>query len=141
MKWIDLPPIWLLAFALLTWLNAGTFDLPHLLGTLLVAIGLILMALAIWEMRRKRTTVIPHMQPSALVDSGIFAYSRNPIYLGDALILAGLSLRWDAPLGLLLLPVFIWVIQKRFIHPEESRLNVAFGPAFVAYTQKTRRWV
>ncbi len=143
MKWIDLPPLWLLAFAVLTWFSGGlwTLVLPTWLGTLLVLGGLALMVLAILQMRRKRTTVIPHMQPAALVDDGIFAYSRNPIYLGDALILAGLALRWDAPIGLLLVPAFMWVIQTRFIRAEEARLQSAFGAAFTAYTQRTRRWV
>ncbi|MEY1555011.1 isoprenylcysteine carboxylmethyltransferase family protein [Yoonia sp. R2331] len=143
MKWIDLPPIWLLAFAVLTWFSQSvvTLALPKWLGTVLVCVGLALMLAAIWEMQRKRTTVIPHMQPRVLVDTGIFAYSRNPIYLGDALILAGLALRWDAPIGLLLVPVFMWVIHTRFITAEEARLRTAFGPAFDAYAAITRRWV
>ncbi len=142
MKWIDLPPIWLLVFAVLTWFSKTilTLPLPTWLGTGLVIFGIALMVLAVLQMTRKRTTPIPHMQPSALVDDGIFGFSRNPIYLGDALVLAGLSLRWDAPLGLLLVPVFMWVIQTRFIIAEEARLRDAFGPAFVAYRAKTRRW-
>ncbi len=142
MKWIDLPPIWLLAFAVLTWFSKTilTLPLPTWLGTGLVIFGIALMVLAVLQMTRKRTTPIPHMQPSALVDDGIFGFSRNPIYLGDAIVLAGLSLRWDAPLGLLLVPVFMWVIQTRFIIAEEARLRDAFGPAFVAYQAKTRRW-
>lgn len=142
MKWIDLPPIWLLVFAVLTWFskNILTLPLPTWLGTGLVIFGIALMVMAVLQMTRKRTTPIPHMQPSALVDDGIFGFSRNPIYLGDAIVLAGLSLRWDAPLGLLLVPVFMWVIQTRFIIAEEARLKDAFGPAFVAYQAKTRRW-
>lgn len=143
MKWIDLPPIWLLCFAIVTWLSRAvlTVSLPTWAGTLLVAVGLILMAAAIWQMQRHRTTVIPHLQPSALVQSGVFAYSRNPIYLGDALILAGLSLRWDAPLGLLLVPIFAWVIHIRFIVAEEKRLRDAFPQEAAIYMHRTRRWI
>ncbi len=142
MKWIDLPPIWLLVFAVLTWFSKTilTLPLPTWLGTGLVIFGIALIVMAVLQMTRKRTTPIPHMQPSALVDDGIFGFSRNPIYLGDAIVLAGLSLRWDAPLGLLLVPVFMWVIQTRFIIAEEARLKDAFGPAFVAYQARTRRW-
>ena len=145
MKWIDLPPIWLLGFAVLTWASRGVVQSGTpglvLLGSGLVVAGLITMVLAIWTITQARTTVIPHRQPDALVTSGIFGWSRNPIYLGDAMILAGLSLRWDAPLGLLLVPVFMWVILTRFIRPEEDRLRTAFGTAFTDYASQTRRWI
>ena len=92
-------------------------------------------------MRKRRTTIIPHRDADVLVTSGIFKRSRNPIYLGDALILLGLILRWDAPLALPLAPVFVWVIERRFIIPEENRLRSKFRQEFYRYTQKTRRWV
>jgi Putative protein-S-isoprenylcysteine methyltransferase len=78
-----------------------------LLGGLLVGAGLVLMLLAVAEMRRRKTTVIPHLEADALVTTGVFSRSRNPIYLGDALVLAGLALRWDAPVALLLVPLFM----------------------------------
>lgn len=56
---------------------------------------------------RKRTTIAPHMNPSALIKNGIFSRSRNPIYLVDALILTGLILRWDAVLSVILVPAFM----------------------------------
>ena len=141
MKWIDIPPMWLLGCAVLTWLGRDMLALPSWAGTLLVVLGLALMAAAVWEMRAQRTTVIPHMAPNALISSGIFAHTRNPIYLGDALILAGLALRWDAPVGLLLVPVFMAIIQTRFIHAEEARLAAAFPDAFATYKARVRRWI
>ena len=48
------------------------------------------MVLAIMEMRRARTTIIPHLDPKALIAGGIFRYTRNPIYLADVLILLGI---------------------------------------------------
>ncbi len=145
MKWFDLPPIWLLAFAIAAWfsrtiLSFGT-GLTWGLGTAMVGAGLILMAAAIVQMRRHKTTVVPHRDPDALVSTGVFGLSRNPIYLADAVILAGLSLRWDAPLGLLLVPAFVRVIQTRFIHAEEARLLAHFPDAFPQYARKTRRWL
>lgn len=151
LKWIDIPPVWLAGFAVLAWwaAEAAAMILPaallshpglDLLGGLLVGGGLVLMALAIYEMRRARTTPIPHLQPTALVTSGIFSRTRNPIYLGDALVLAGLALRWGWP-GLVLVPLFMAVIHDRFIRAEEARLNEAFGPRFTAWAAKTRRWL
>lgn len=145
MKWIDVPPIWLLAFSIVVyWL--GQFAPVHiarlpLMGAGLIVVGLVLIVLAVVEMRKMRTTVIPHMKPRQLVNSGIFSLSRNPIYLGDALILAGFCLRWGAPYALILVPVFMWVITIRFIKAEEQRLTAAFGPGFETYRKKTRRWL
>jgi hypothetical protein len=75
------------------------------------------------EMARARTTVIPRRDPSALVTAGFSAWSRNPIYLADALILTGAILWLDAVLALPLLFSFVWLIQTRFIRDEEARLT------------------
>jgi protein-S-isoprenylcysteine O-methyltransferase Ste14 len=99
------------------------------------------MALAVFEFMRHKTTVIPHQHASALIDTGIFARTRNPIYLGDALVLAGLCLRWEANLSLLLVPMFMVLITKRFILDEEARLQDGFGTAVQHYKAKSPRWV
>ena len=149
MKWIDIPPVWLALAIFVTWWTsvlqptALRIDLPvlDLAGGLLVGGGVVLMLLAIAEMHRKRTTVVPHMEASALVTTGIFARTRNPIYLGDALVLAGLALRWDSPIALILVPLFVFTITQRFILAEEDRLWRKFRADFAHYCQKTRRWV
>jgi protein-S-isoprenylcysteine O-methyltransferase Ste14 len=146
MKWIDLPPVWLFATLLAAWGLGSVWQLPDSgwtspAGAVLVLAGLGLMVAAVREMTRARTTVIPHNDPSALVTSGVFRLSRNPIYLGDALVLAGFILHWQAVLAVPLLPLFLWVIQRRFILPEEARLRRGFGPTFEAWAARTRRWV
>ena len=97
--------------------------------------------MAAMEFRRHKTSIVPHETPERLIQSGIFRRSRNPIYLGDALILAGLILRWDAVLALPLIPVFVWVIEKRFVIPEEDRMRRKFRMDFARYCEKTRRWL
>ena len=149
MKWIDIPPVWLALAVFITWWTgvlqpaALRVDVPllDLVGGLLVGGGIVLMLLAFAEMRKQRTTVIPHMEARALVTTGIFARTRNPIYLGDALVLAGLALRWDALITLILVPLFIFTITQRFILAEEDRLRLKFKADFARYCQKTRRWV
>lgn len=147
MKWIDIPPVWLALFLGIVWvigpydpLSFGQLGVSAL-GTFLIIAGLSLMLMAVWEMNQAKTTPIPHMQPSSLVTSGIFAVSRNPIYVGDVLILAGVVARADAPLLVVTVPVFAWIILVRFIRAEEARLAVAFGDRFVDYCTKTRRWL
>ena len=102
---------------------------------------MILIALAASEMRRQKTTIMPHKDADRLVQSGIFSRSRNPIYLGDALILLGLILYWDAVLSLPLVPIFVWIIEKRFVIPEENRMRIKFRADFARYCEKVRRWV
>lgn len=144
---LDYPPLWLALFAALLWVQAkflplGDFGrVGRMAGIAFVLAGL---ALAIWAivwMTRARTTVIPHEVPKALVTTGPFAISRNPIYLGDALILAGLGLAWGALSVVLLLPLFIVVITRRFILPEETRLTAAFGHSFAEWAGRVRRWL
>ena len=145
MKYLDLPPVWLALATVGAWFSqsiwtAGT-PLTAGAGTALVLLGLVLMAVAVVTMARARTTIIPHRKPQALVTHGVFGLTRNPIYLGDALLLTGLCLRWQAPLGLILVPVFVWWITRHFILPEEARLRAAFGAAFTQYATRVRRWV
>ncbi|WP_445811189.1 methyltransferase family protein [Yoonia sp.] len=149
MKWIDIPPVWLLLALAISWqisvLQPQALAISHpvldLLGGLLVGAGLVLMLLAVAEMRRRKTTVIPHLEADALVTTGVFSRSRNPIYLGDALVLAGLALRWDAPVALMLVPLFMSTLTQRFIIPEENRLRRKFRADFARYCEKTRRWL
>ncbi|WP_209832563.1 isoprenylcysteine carboxylmethyltransferase family protein [Ruegeria sp. HKCCE3926] len=149
MRWMDVPPVWLIAFAALAWLQARYLKLglslegglTDLLSGVLIGGGILIAVLAVVEFRRHKTTVIPHETPSSMVQSGIYKRSRNPIYVGDVLILAGLILRFDAVLSLVLLPVFVWVLERRFILPEEDRLRRTFRADYARYERKTRRWI
>ena len=98
--------------------------------------------LCVIEMSRHRTDVIPHLQSTSLVTSGIFGLSDNSIHLGDVFVLAGLVLRWQAhPAMILLVPAFMYVIALSFMKPEEMRLKTGFGDDFVAYCDTILRWL
>ncbi|MEM8592075.1 MAG: isoprenylcysteine carboxylmethyltransferase family protein [Pseudomonadota bacterium] len=143
LKWIDLPPVWLAAFAAAAWIIAP-FDagpLAKTFGAALVTTGLVLILWAAMTMFRARTTVVPHLRATSLVTTGPFRFSRNPIYLADALILAGLLLRWGLPWALPSVILLIWIINRRFILGEEARLKEDFGAKFDAWCAKTRRWI
>ncbi|MCB2116613.1 MAG: isoprenylcysteine carboxylmethyltransferase family protein [Rhodobacteraceae bacterium] len=144
-KEIDYPPVWLAAFAAIGGV-IGQFipvETPanSILGAILVALGLTLMIVAAVQMMLARTSVIPRRDPRALVRSGVFRFSRNPIYLADAIVLAGLYLAWDALIALPLVAVFMITIKRRFILGEESRLSRVFGEAYLQYMERTRRWL
>ncbi|MEQ9259255.1 MAG: methyltransferase [Roseovarius sp.] len=148
-RWIDIPPVWLAGFAALAWLQAERWPMglsfggpwADFAGGLLVGAGLLLVVFAFMEFQRHRTTIIPHREAERLITSGIFKRSRNPIYLADVLILAGLILRWDAVLALPLVPILFWLLETRFVIPEENRLRRRFRADFARYCQRTRRWM
>ncbi|MBW6507429.1 MAG: DUF1295 domain-containing protein, partial [Rhodobacteraceae bacterium] len=107
----------------------------------LVLAGLVLMAAAAAQMVALRTTFIPRRDPQALVTGGVFALSRNPIYLADALVLTGLIIWWQAFWALPLVPAFMAFIARRFIRGEEARIAARFGADWQAYAARTRRWL
>lgn len=113
----------------------------HMMAGLMIGAGLLLMAAALLAFWRHRTTPIPHQVPKRLITDGVYARTRNPIYLGDALLLAGFILRFDAVPSLILVPVFVWWIEKQFIIPEEDRMRREFRAEFSRYERKVRRWV
>jgi protein-S-isoprenylcysteine O-methyltransferase Ste14 len=143
---LDYPPVWLLAFLALARVQSqvlplGGPGLAYWPGTVLALAGVALMAAAAVQFLRARTTIVPHETPRALITTGVYRLSRNPIYLADAMLLAGLCLRWGAWPSLFLVPVFVAVITRRFILPEEARLRTAFGPEFEAWAGRVRRWL
>lgn len=144
-KEIDFPPVWLAGFAALGGVIGRVLPVVtpvnDMLGAALVVAGLLLMAVAAAQMLIARTTVIPRRDPDALVRTGVFRFSRNPIYLADAIVLAGLLIAWDALIALPLVAVFVVVIQRRFILDEEARLSRRFGDDYLDYTARVRRWL
>lgn len=142
---VDLPPIWLAGFAALGAIVAWIvpFGLPYhaKTGAALVVLGLAIMFAAVVQLVWARTTVIPGRDPSRMVTSGLYAVSRNPIYLADAILLSGLYVYWGATLALPFVALFMLLISRRFIDPEEERLARVFGPAFLSYKNRTRRWI
>lgn len=139
----DYPPIWLAGAIGLAWAQGKVWPLPGLAvaGAVLVAAGLVLMAMAAVQFAQARTTIVPHETPRVLVTQGVYAISRNPIYLADALVLAGVCVRWGAWPSLVLVPLFMAVISSRFIRPEEDRLRAAFGSAFDDWAGRVGRWL
>ena len=149
MRPLDYPPAWLLALGALAW-AIGRWDpwglslagpVTDLAAGLLIGGGAVLVGVAARTMRQARTAVMPGREARALVTTGVFRWSRNPIYLGFALVLLGWILWLDAILALPLLPLFAWVIERRFIGPEEAMLERRFGAAFATWAQGTRRWL
>lgn len=142
---IDIPPSWLALHLGAAWVvslvSPAVFGaVGRAFGLGMVGLGVLVMIAAVAQMFLARTTVIPRRNPTALVTTGLFSLSRNPIYLADAVILTGAILWLDAALALPLVFSFVWLIQTRFIRDEEARLTLAFGPEFDLWAARTRRW-
>ena len=106
-------------------------------------LGIIILITAVLSFKRQSTTVSP-LQPekaSYLVVSGIFKYSRNPMYLGMLLILISMTIKFNFVGGILIIFGFITFITKFQIIPEEIALERLFGKEFTRYKKKTKRWV
>lgn len=124
----------------LSWLNAP-WVLP--LAVLLALTGIAIATLGAAVFRRAHTTVNPlhPEQTTQLVTSGIFQYTRNPMYLGMAIVLLGIAL-YLADVSALLGPaIFMRYITRYQIGPEEEILLEKFGDEFVAYQMRVRRWL
>lgn len=105
--------------------------------------GLAVALAGVLSFRRARTTVNP-LKPgsaSALVTSGIYRFTRNPMYLGFALVLLAWAVFLGNALALVLLPGFVLYIDRFQIEPEERVLSALFGTAFGAYAKQVRRWL
>tara|TARA_B100000123_G_scaffold223238_1_gene171795 strand:- start:8 stop:454 length:447 start_codon:yes stop_codon:yes gene_type:complete len=109
----------------------------------LLILGFTVFTLAVKAFNRQKTTVNPlePRQASALVSSGIFKYSRNPMYLGMLIILLALSFKFNLVGGIVISLFFYLFITKFQILPEEEAMNELFGDEFTEYSNRTRRWI
>lgn len=89
----------------------------------------------------RRTTLHPFREPSQLVTTGCFAWSRNPMYTGLVLSLLGAALMLGSLSPVACVPPFVWLLRHRFIAHEEGALEEQFGDAYRHYRLRVRRWL
>ncbi len=144
------PPLVVLIVAVAMW--GVSLVTPHL-DTLIdiriysagafVVSGVALMGISFIGFAKAKTTVNPISpdKASALVTTGIYALSRNPIYVADLLFLIAWGFYLATPLSLMLALVFIPYISRFQIMPEERALQALFGKDFISYKNRVRRWL
>jgi protein-S-isoprenylcysteine O-methyltransferase Ste14 len=142
------PPLLALLYVALIYLLARLIPLPlavppvfEVMGFLLVVLGFLLGLAALITFRRANTTLNPRGRVSHLVTSGIYSFTRNPIYLGFLLIVIGISLDSGTYWGVILAPFLVILFNQWIIRPEEEYLSHKFGEQFLSYKQKVRRWI
>ncbi|MGP4713076.1 MULTISPECIES: methyltransferase family protein [unclassified Psychrobacter] len=107
------------------------------------AIGLGLGVLGVAQFKKAQTTPNPQAleKASSLVTSGIYRYTRNPMYVGLTLVLLGWAFYLSHYLAFIILPVFVIYMTRFQIEPEERAMTRLFGTAYQSYRAKVRRWI
>ena len=142
------PPIVTLVFGLSIYFSRGIFPVVEFqyafyLGIFLLLSGFSILVSAVSLFRKDKTTVNPLSpeQATKLVTDGIFKYSRNPMYLGMAVVLTSIAVFFNLLGGIILIALFCAYITKFQIIPEERAMSDLFSDDFDKYTKETRRWV
>lgn len=143
-----LPPAYLFA-------SLSTMVLLHLLipvhqlashpwnaiGLLPLIAGIALNLATDTALKKHGTTVKPFEPSTTLITSGVYKFSRNPMYLGMILILIGVALLMGSLTPYGIIPIFVIIIDRSFIRPEEDMLNKQFGRTWTEYRKNVRRWL
>ena len=111
------------------------------IGIALMVLGFATILLAARSFRKHETTIIPDGQPSTLMEGGLFAYSRNPIYVAMAVLLIGSGLAIGHIWALIVVPLFVLLVQQIWIVKEEENLETEFGQIYRNYKIAVRRWL
>lgn len=153
MKSLELrvPPLALfVVFAAAIWaigkyFPAANLALPgrHPLALISLLLGLAVISAGVFEFRRRKTTMSPFSpeRTASVVSSGIYRWTRNPMYLGMALALFGVAVWQSNWFGFAAVVLFCAYLTRFQIVPEERMLLKLFGEEYAAYLNQVRRWI
>ena len=113
----------------------------QLIGFILIAIGLVILFIAIRQLNSHRTSIHPDGVTTKIVTNGIFRYSRNPIYVSFTLLYLGIILFMSALIGLFFLIPLLLITQEGIIKREEKYLTEKFKENYIKYKSSVRRWI
>lgn len=150
MKLIIPPPVQALICALAMWLLATrlpqfgfSFAFQQKIAILIAGIGILIDLISVGLFTQYKTTVSPFSpdKTNKLVTTGMYRYSRNPMYLGMCIILTGLALWLGNFAAFLMVVVYVWFVTRLQIMPEEEILTAKFGKEYTDYIARVRRWI
>jgi protein-S-isoprenylcysteine O-methyltransferase Ste14 len=137
--------LFLLIFSILVHFG---LDSPEIIVAPFTYPGIILIVFGLWlcywtrtVLIENNTTLSPFEKPTTLVTSGPFQFSRNPVYLGMAVILTGTAIFMGTVISFIFPLIFIVIIEIRFIRIEEQTLERIFGERFRQYKRTVRKWI
>jgi len=144
------PPAYALMIGILMWLLDRHLPITHWIGSpwnkggiLLILVAFSMDFSSLFVFFRKHTTPNPFHPENAtkLVTSGLYRYTRNPMYVGLLIILTGYAIWLGSLSPFLLLPLFFWLITTQQILPEEKILEQKFGQEYLDYKKRVKRWL
>jgi protein-S-isoprenylcysteine O-methyltransferase Ste14 len=147
---IALPPLIFLGFLAAAAVLEAVVPLPllagyalarYLAGAALATCGVVIIAMGTRRFLAAGTNIPPTLPTTALVVDGIYRRTRNPLYLGTALIYLGLGVAAGSLWAIALVVPLLWVINVGVVAQEERYLERKFGDAYRAYKARVRRWV
>ena len=143
-----IPPLYALAALLVMGLLHVFFPVMEFaapgaryVGIAVMAFGLALIVWASHLFNRVKTGIVPFTPATFLVLGGPYRVTRNPMYLGIAIMLLGVAVVHSSLTPFAVIPLFVVLIDWRFVRAEEAMLEQAFGSAYLDYKAKTRRWL
>ncbi len=110
-------------------------------GAVFIVMGLFLMMVADRQFKRRGTTIRPFQQSAVLVTDGAYRISRHPIYLGMALVLAGIAILLGSLVSWVPVVLLVIVLEIVFIRNEEAMLRATFGEEYRHYSERVRKWI
>jgi len=142
------PPLIAVMFIVIAYFLGRFAPLPFVapvwlryVGLFITFVGFLLGIGALVEFRKARTTLDPHGSVKQLVTSGIYRFTRNPIYLGFLLMVIGLPLNSGLYWGVLMAPFYVILTNRLIIEREEMYLGKKFKDAYSDYKSHVRRWL
>jgi protein-S-isoprenylcysteine O-methyltransferase Ste14 len=125
----------------LPWVSSPADIILQILGTIAAIAAVILDIFSVQTFRRHQTTILPHRGATHLITSGPFAWSRNPIYVSNTVLVISAGLFFGKPWLIIFAFIAAYATQKLAIEREERHLQALFGQAWTDYTNKVRRWI
>lgn len=111
------------------------------IGVIPLAVGVWLAAHGSRLFSKAGTNIVPFTESTALVTTGVFSFSRNPMYGGMMLALVGTALLLNAILPWIAIVPFFGIIRGYFIQREEALMEETFGEEYLRYKASVRRWI
>lgn len=110
-------------------------------GLLVAGLGLLFSLSGIFTFRRAHTPMFPYGRATRVVQTGPYAFTRNPMYVGGAVSYVGIAIAMNVVWPIILLPLVLWALYAFVIRMEEQYLGELFGEEYAAYRARVRRWI
>lgn len=110
-------------------------------GIPIAVLGILISFAGARMFKAEETNIMTFDKPDKLVTTGLFAWSRNPMYLGFAFCALGGALTMGTVSPLIISGVFCIALDRWYVRFEEAMMHATFGANYAAYCEQVRRWV